>query len=128
MSRRGIEMVYVYGVDNCLIKMADPVFVGYSFEKDIDCAAKIVAKAYPEEPGNLLVTELPLMCVCVVGVVCLNNNEACVIEYSEIDKELATKIDPTTGKLYYNTAHVCMNMLSMKFLKKFCESYLDQLP
>lgn len=113
MKKRGIEMVYIYGVDNVLIKMADPIFAGYCFDKDIDCAAKIVAKAYPEEP---------------VGVVCLNNNKACVIEYSEIDKELATKIDPNTGKLYYNTAHVCMNMVSYNFLKKFCESYLDQLP
>jgi len=113
MEKRGVEFVFVYGVDNCLIKMADPIFFGYCFEKQLDCSPKVVAKLNPEEP---------------VGVVCINNGKQGVIEYSEIDKELAKKTDPKTGKLIYDEAHVCMNMFSVDFLKKICRSKLNSLP
>ena len=40
-----------YCVDNVLIRPADPVFLGFMHEMRADCAAKVVPKAYPEEPG-----------------------------------------------------------------------------
>lgn len=100
MERRGIEHVQVYCVDNCLAKVADPTFFGWSASKDLDIATKVVRKRNPEES---------------VGLVMLRNGKPDVVEYSEIDKAI-TEEKESSGLLKYRTANIVQHYYSYRFL------------
>ncbi|EGG13844.1 UDP-N-acetylglucosamine pyrophosphorylase [Cavenderia fasciculata] len=112
MKTNGIEYVSQYCVDNVLIKMVDPLFVGYMKKENADCAAKVVAKIDPEEP---------------VGVMALENGKPRVLEYSEIDTESKLLRDEN-NKLVFNYAHICINGFSREFLERIAIEHLDSLP
>lgn len=101
LNARGIKYVHAYGVDNCLVKVADPVFLGYCIHKQADCAAKVVPKAYPTES---------------VGVVARRGDKFSVVEYSEISKEQAERRDPRTGELAFRAANIVNHFYTTSFL------------
>ncbi|KAF9387325.1 UDP-N-acetylglucosamine pyrophosphorylase [Podila verticillata] len=103
MAERNIEYLHAYCVDNCLVRVADPVFIGYCVQKNADCGAKVVRKTAPEEP---------------VGVVCLRNSAFNVIEYSEIDEDVARAINPKNGQLSFGAANIVNHFYTLDFLNR----------
>ena len=49
MKQLGVEWVFIGGVDNCLVKMVDPVLMGIAIDKGVTVACKSVVKANPYE-------------------------------------------------------------------------------
>ncbi|KAI0224786.1 UDP-N-acetylglucosamine pyrophosphorylase [Massospora cicadina] len=103
MAKRGIEYIHSYCVDNCLVRVADPVFIGYSVNKGAECGAKVVPKVSPAE---------------AVGVICVKNDKFSVVEYSEIDAEMASRTDKKTGKLAFGAGNICNHFYTLPFLQR----------
>lgn len=74
LKAKGIEWLNVFGVDNVLQRIADPVFVGATLESGCECASKVVRKADPDEK---------------VGALCLENGKPSIVEYYELTPEMA---------------------------------------
>ena len=102
MRELGIEWVFIGGVDNCLVKIVDPVLMGIAIDKKVTVACKSVVKANPHEK---------------VGVFCRRNGKPNVIEYSEITDEMAEATDEN-GELLYGESHILCNLFSIDAIER----------
>ncbi|KAI8628977.1 nucleotide-diphospho-sugar transferase [Xylariaceae sp. FL1651] len=102
MRKRGIKHVHAYCVDNCLAKVADPVFIGFAADKGVKIATKVVRKRNATES---------------VGLILSKNGRPDVVEYSEIDKETAEAEDPKQpGVLKFRAANIVNHYYSLAYL------------
>ena len=102
MRQMDIEWVFIGGVDNCLVKMVDPVLMGIAIDKGVTVACKSIVKANPHEK---------------VGVFCKRNGKPGVIEYSEITDEMAEAVDEN-GELLYGESHILCNLFSIDAIER----------
>ena len=108
MQEKGIEHIHCYCVDNCLVKVGDPFFIGYCALNNCDVGAKCIEKIKPEEQ---------------VGLIVKKDGKPAVVEYSEIGSELSTL--QRDGKLVYNCGNIANHYYSLEFLKKVQEFELS---
>ena len=108
MKARGIEWVFIGGVDNVLVKMVDSVLIGLAEEKHVLAAGKSIVKAGPKEK---------------VGVFCKKNGKPSVIEYSEISEEMAAETT-ADGELKYGESHILCNLFNIKAIEKISKMEL----
>ncbi|KAI9885123.1 MAG: hypothetical protein M1823_003092 [Watsoniomyces obsoletus] len=107
MRRRGIQHIHAYCVDNCLVRVADPVFIGFAAAKDVDVATKVVRKRNARES---------------VGLVVLKNGKPDVVEYSEIDQATAEAQDAGQPDLLkFRAANIVNHYYSYRFLDSIPE-------
>ncbi|XP_018440807.2 UDP-N-acetylglucosamine diphosphorylase 2 isoform X3 [Raphanus sativus] len=105
MASRGIKYVDCYGVDNVLVRVADPTFLGYFIDKGAASAAKVVRKAYPQEKVGVFVRR---------G----KGGPLTVVEYTELDESMASATNQQTGRLQYCWSNVCLHMFTLDFLNQ----------
>nr|KJB32917.1 hypothetical protein B456_005G268300 [Gossypium raimondii] len=87
-ATRGNKYVDCFGVDNALVRVADPTFLGYFIDKGVAAAAKVVRKAYPQEKVGVSVRR---------G----KGGPLTVVEYTELDQSLASAVNQQTGRLRF---------------------------
>ncbi|KAF1985687.1 UDP-N-acetylglucosamine pyrophosphorylase, partial [Aulographum hederae CBS 113979] len=113
MGKRGIKHIHAYCVDNCLVKVADPVFIGFAASKDVDIATKVVRKRNAKES---------------VGLILQKNGKPDVVEYSEIDEATAEAKDLKNSELLkFRAANIVNHYYSYRFLESIPE-WSSKLP
>ena len=108
MKEKGIKWVFIGGVDNALLKMADTILLGMAIKKKVQIASKSIVKANPHER---------------VGVFAKMNGHPKVIEYSEMPDKMAEEID-SDGELKYGEAHIMCNLYTIEAIEKISKETL----
>ncbi len=104
----GIEWFNIFAVDNVLQRIADPVFVGATIEKNCVVGAKVVRKNAPDEK---------------VGVMCLEDGRPSIVEYYELTEELMNAKDEK-GDPAYNFGVILNYLFNIEELERVVKQEL----
>lgn len=98
----GIELIHYFQVDNPLVAIADPVFLGHHRGLGAEMSSKAVEKTGPDEK---------------VGVFARVNGRIGVIEYSDLDTETAARRN-LDGSLVFGAGSIAIHVLSTDFVAR----------
>ena len=100
MKSRGLKHLFMYCVDNILVKVADPEFLGFCIARQADCGNKVVRRMEGES----------------VGVTCLLNGRPGVVEYTEVSEEIR-EMRNNDDEYVFGLANICIHYFSLPFLE-----------
>lgn len=103
MKKRGIEWIFINGIDNALVRVADPYFLGFAIKTGLTSASKVVSKKSPDEK---------------TGILCYQNGRPAIVEYSELPVELAQR-SADDGNLMYDNANIINHLLKLEVIEEF---------
>lgn len=115
MASRGIEIISYFQVDNPLVKIIDPLFLGLHAaapDSSGEMSSKMVAKTCPEEK---------------VGVFCRAGGKTMVIEYSDLPEALARECD-AEGRPRFAAGSIAIHLLSVAFVNRLTADGRFHLP
>jgi UDP-N-acetylglucosamine/UDP-N-acetylgalactosamine diphosphorylase len=101
-EERGIEVVCTFQVDNPLLVVVDPEFLGRLLTSDASIATKVLMKREPLER---------------LGVVARVGGRPAIVEYSEIPREQAEARD-ADGRLTYRLGSIAVHAFRIPFLRR----------
>jgi len=102
MKARGIEYISYWQIDNPLVNIFDPLFVGLHALDGAEMSAKALVKSRPTEK---------------VGNFGLVNGKVIVIEYSDLPDEQANK-RKRDGSLLFELGSIAIHIISTAFVEK----------
>ncbi len=102
MKRRGVEFMSYWQVDNPLINIFDPLFIGLHVLDKAEMSSKALIKSGPKEK---------------VGNFCLVDGRVTVIEYSDLSDELAERRNPD-GSLVFELGSIAIHIINRTFAEK----------
>ncbi|MDT8299876.1 MAG: UDPGP type 1 family protein [Sedimentisphaerales bacterium] len=102
MERRGVEFISYFQVDNPLINIFDPLFIGLHVLDKAEMSSKALIKTGPYEK---------------VGNFCLVNGRLTIIEYSDLPDELAEKRNPDDS-LTIKLGSIAIHIINRSFVER----------
>jgi UDP-N-acetylglucosamine/UDP-N-acetylgalactosamine diphosphorylase len=108
MAREGIDTLSMFQVDNPLVRVVDPLFIGLHAEHPSssgEVSSKVVAKRNAAEK---------------VGVFCTSGGRTMVVEYSDLPAALATSAAPD-GTLRFSAGSIAIHAFGVPFLARIAE-------
>jgi UDP-N-acetylglucosamine/UDP-N-acetylgalactosamine diphosphorylase len=108
MKKRGVQFITYWQVDNPLVNIFDPLFVGLHAIDGAEMSSKALAKTGPfEKLGNF----------------CLADGKITVIEYSDLPNALAEKKNPDPGApgLVFELGSIAIHVISVDFVERLNE-------
>lgn len=102
VAARGVKHVFYFQVDNPLVKICDPDFIGHHIGASAEASCKVVFKERPEEK---------------VGVFATVNGRCAIIEYSDMPAEMAAERE-ADGTLRYRAGNPAIHLFSVEFLRR----------
>ncbi len=115
MRERGVEHLSYFQVDNPIVRVVDPVFIGlHATAPDSSCemSSKMVSKAGPDER---------------VGVFCASGGRTMVVEYSDLPRSLANE-RLADGTLRFAAGSIAIHIMSVEFLSRLATDPASSLP
>jgi len=102
MRERGVEYLSYWQVDNPLVKLFDPLFIGLHALDEAQMSSKAVIKSGPKEK---------------VGNFCLIGGKMTVIEYSDLPDSLAERRN-SDGSLAFHLGSIAIHIINRDFVEK----------
>jgi UDP-N-acetylglucosamine/UDP-N-acetylgalactosamine diphosphorylase len=102
LERRGVRHVFYFQVDNPLVKIADPAFLGRHAAAGAEVSSKVVFKEKPDEK---------------VGVLAVVSGRCGIVEYSDLPAAMAAEREPD-GTLRYRAGNTAIHVFDVPFLRK----------
>lgn len=103
MKERGIETISYFQVDNPLVRIVDPAFIGFHVLRGADISSKAVKKAYPGEKVGVFVR--------------YGNNTLGVVEYSDMPEEKTHSLDEK-GALRFSSGSIAIHLFQRAFVER----------
>jgi UDP-N-acetylglucosamine/UDP-N-acetylgalactosamine diphosphorylase len=102
MKKRGVEFLSYWQVDNPLVHIFDPLFIGLHVLDNSEMSSKALIKTGPKEK---------------IGNFCLIDGKIHIIEYSDLPDELAEKKNPD-GSLAFQLGSIAIHIISRSFVER----------
>ena len=99
---KGFQELFYCQVDNPLVKMADPVFLGYHASTGAEVSTKVVRRSSIEEK---------------VGVYMSVDGRDAIIEYSDLGPEYMSALD-NNGDILYWAGNTAIHIFSLPFVER----------
>jgi UDP-N-acetylglucosamine/UDP-N-acetylgalactosamine diphosphorylase len=107
LRNQGIQEIFYFQVDNVLIKILDPTFIGYHRMSGCEMSSKAVHKDDPKEK---------------IGVFALEGGKMTVIEYSELE-EVVSKHEGVREESF-TAGSIAIHMINLDFADRFSQGGL----